>query len=143
MTNKNPKWTTARVSQSCSTSGTRLVTSVTNLVKIIKEENEYGTVTIASGTYLWSFVTQIFSNGNQEIMASQTHMKSWLQLTTRNPWFSNFCVITIPLSRNSKEYFINGDIYSICRSCWNVATYKWKVHNGKIEIISIVVKSRS
>jgi hypothetical protein len=61
--------------------------------------------------------------------------------TTRNPWFSNFCVITIPLSRNSKEYFINGDIYSICRSCWNVATYKWKVHNGKIEIISIVVKS--
>jgi hypothetical protein len=46
------------------------------VVKIIKEENEYGTVTIASGTYLWSFVTQIFSNGNQEIMASQTHMKS-------------------------------------------------------------------
>jgi hypothetical protein len=25
------------------------------------------------------------------------------------------------------------DIYSICRCCWNVATYKWKVHNGKIE----------
>jgi hypothetical protein len=24
------------------------------------------------------------------------------------------------------------DIYSICRCCWNVATYKWKVHNGKI-----------
>jgi hypothetical protein len=21
------------------------------------------------------------------------------------------------------------DIYSICRCCWNVATYKWKVHN--------------
>jgi hypothetical protein len=25
------------------------------------------------------------------------------------------------------------DIYSICRCCWNVATHKWKVHNGKIE----------
>jgi hypothetical protein len=23
---------------------------------------------------------------------------------------------------------------------WNVATYEWKVHNGKIEIISFVVK---
>jgi hypothetical protein len=29
------------------------------------------------------------------------------------------------------------------RACWNVATYKWKVHNGKIEIISFVVKFRS
>ena len=28
----------------------------------------------------------------------------------------------------------------MCRCCWNVATYKWKVHNGKIEIISFVVK---
>jgi hypothetical protein len=35
------------------------------------------------------------------------------------------------------------DINSICRCCWNVATYKWKVHNGKIEIISFVVKFRS
>ena len=31
------------------------------------------------------------------------------------------------------------DIYSICRSYMNVATYKWKVHSGKIEIISFVV----
>jgi hypothetical protein len=27
-------------------------------------------------------------------------------------------------------------IYSVCRCCWNVPTYKWKVHIGKIEIIS-------
>ena len=33
-------------------------------------------------------------------------------------------------------------IYSICRCCWNVATCKWKVHNGKIEIISFVVEFR-
>jgi hypothetical protein len=32
------------------------------------------------------------------------------------------------------------EIYSICRCCGNVATYKWKVHNGNIEIISFVVK---
>ena len=31
------------------------------------------------------------------------------------------------------------DIYSIRRYCWNVATYKWKVHNWKIDIISFVV----
>jgi hypothetical protein len=31
------------------------------------------------------------------------------------------------------------DIYSICRCCWDVATHKWKVQNGKIEIISFVV----
>jgi hypothetical protein len=34
-------------------------------------------------------------------------------------------------------------IYSICRYCWNGATYKWKVHNGNIEILSFVVKFRS
>jgi hypothetical protein len=27
--------------------------------------------------------------------------------------------------------------------CWNVATYKWKVRNWKILIISFVVKFRS
>ena len=32
------------------------------------------------------------------------------------------------------------EIYSIFRCCWNVATYKWKVHNGKIEIISFCGK---
>ena len=35
------------------------------------------------------------------------------------------------------------DICSMCRCCWNVATYKCKVHNWKIEIISFVVKFRS
>ena len=32
------------------------------------------------------------------------------------------------------------DIYSICMCCWNGATHKWKVHNGKIDIIIFVVK---
>jgi hypothetical protein len=32
------------------------------------------------------------------------------------------------------------DMYSpYTRYYWNFATYKWKVHNGKIEIISFVV----
>jgi len=24
--------------------------------------------------------------------------------------------------------------------CWNVAKYKWRIHNGKMEIISFVLK---
>jgi hypothetical protein len=27
------------------------------------------------------------------------------------------------------------EICSICRCSWNVTTYKWKVHNGKIRMI--------
>jgi hypothetical protein len=46
------------------------------------------------------------------------------------------------LARSFNFTFLK-DIYSICRCCLNVATYKWKVHNGKIEIISFVVKFRS
>ena len=34
------------------------------------------------------------------------------------------------------------DIFSICRCCWDVATYKWNVHNGKMDIISFVVRYR-
>ena len=32
------------------------------------------------------------------------------------------------------------NMYSICRCCWNIATYRWKVHNGKIEIIFFFCK---
>jgi hypothetical protein len=45
--------------------------------------------------------------------------------------------------RNHKLLHIGSTeiyIYSICRCWWNVATYKWKVHNVKIEIIFFVVK---
>jgi hypothetical protein len=46
--------------------------------------------------------------------------------------------------RNHKLWnIVSTDIYSICRCCWNVVTYKWEVHIGKIEIISFVVKLRS
>jgi hypothetical protein len=35
------------------------------------------------------------------------------------------------------------DIYSICRYCCNVVTYKWKIYNEKNVIISFVVSSTS
>ena len=33
-------------------------------------------------------------------------------------------------------------LYSICKYCWSTAIYKWNVHNGQNEIISLVVKLR-
>jgi hypothetical protein len=66
----------------------------------------------------------------------------------REHWIANIFAITLYQGnpdRNHKLWNIvsSEDIYSICRCCWNVATYKWNVHNGKIEIISFVVKFRS
>ena len=46
------------------------------------------------------------------------------------------------LDRNDKLWntiYINWKIYSTCRCYWSVATYKWKFHNGKIEMISISI----
>jgi hypothetical protein len=50
-----------RVSSSCSTSDTRDVNLVTNLV--ISHERGKDRELFTSGTYPWSFVTQIFHNG--------------------------------------------------------------------------------
>ena len=51
-----------RVSRSCSTSGIRLVNLVTNPV-LSREWGKNREVITTSGTYPWSFVTQIFQNG--------------------------------------------------------------------------------
>ena len=51
-----------RVGSSCSTSGTRRVNLVTNPV-ISREWGKDRKVFTTSGTYSWSFVTQIFHNG--------------------------------------------------------------------------------
>jgi len=46
-----------------------------------------------SGTYAWSFVTQIFRNGQQSHGGDRK--------TYRNHWFSSFLVSSNPLSRKS------------------------------------------
>jgi hypothetical protein len=55
-------WCSGRVSSSCSTSGIRRVNLVTNPV-ISREWGKDREVFTKSGTYPWSFVTQIFQNG--------------------------------------------------------------------------------
>jgi hypothetical protein len=51
--------------------------------------------------------------------------------------FQRYGIILICTTGSGISYQLR-DVYSICRCCWNVATYQWKVHNGKIEIISFV-----
>ena len=90
-----------------------------------------------SGTYpRW----QIYHNGQTSHGGDR---KTFEVMTKRNPWFSSFLVssntifkeILIGTTSSVISYQLT-DIYSICRCCWDVATYKQKVHNGKIEIIS-------
>ena len=77
----------------CSSSCTRRrVNLVTNPV-ISHECGKDREVPATSGTYPWSFVTQIFHNGHP-----------WhydFNLTKWNPWFSSFLVSRNPLTRKS------------------------------------------
>ena len=92
------------------------------------------------------------------IMVNQVKVatvKFWgddLILINRNPWFRSFpkFVNSNPLPRKScqepqaLEYRFNWDIYIYmyilhCSCSWNVASYKWKVHNGNLKS-SLVVK---
>jgi hypothetical protein len=41
------------------------------------------------------------------------------------------------------RYIDDYSKFGVCRYCWNVVTYKCKVHNGKTVIISFVVRFRS
>jgi hypothetical protein len=71
-----------RVSSSCSTSGTRRVNLVTNPV-INREWGKGRKVFTTSGTYPWSFVTQIFHNGQPSysyLSEFEIHLKSHLGL---------------------------------------------------------------
>ena len=86
---------------------------------------------------------------NQVMVATVTFSRWWLHLYQMNPCFSSFIVssilyqeILIGATRYRISYHLR-DIYSICMCFWNGATYKWKVHNGKILIISFVVQFRS
>ena len=73
-----------------------------------------------------------------------------LNFTTSNPWLSNFLFSSNPYqSNNDRNYkvwnivYILWDVYSLCRCCWNVVQYKWKVHNGKADIDLIWLKGVS
>jgi hypothetical protein len=95
-------------------------------------------------------VTQIFHSdqprhgGNRNIfeVTISTLPKGTIVSVTSFLAASSIKDILIGATNSGISYHLR-EIYSICRSCWNVATNKWKVHNGNIEIISFVVKFRS
>ena len=116
-------------------SNTRRVTLVTNPV-ISHEWGKEWEVFTTSGRYPWSFVAQIFHNGQPSHGGN---------LTKRNPWFSSFLVGSNPLSRNHKLWnIVSTERYilhmQVLLECCYIYICKWKVHNKKIEIISFVVK---
>jgi hypothetical protein len=101
-----------------------------------------------SKTYSWSFVTQIFHNGQP----SHGDRKTFDVMTSTKPrgtLGSVASVLTAILYQGNPDRMIGTtssrisyqlrDIYPIRRCCWNNATYEWKVHNGKMEIFSFVV----
>ena len=73
-----------RVSSSCSTSDTRRVNLVTNPV-ICHELGKDREVFTISGTYPWSFVTQIFHNGQPSHDGNRKFSKRCLQLYQKEP----------------------------------------------------------
>ena len=80
---------------------------------------------------------------NQIMVATVKFSKWWLQLYQKVASLLAATLYQGNPDRNHKLWNIvssERERYSICRCCWNVATYKWKVHNGKIKIISFVVK---
>jgi hypothetical protein len=68
-----------RVGSSCSTSGTRRVNLVTNPV-ISREWGKDWEVFTTSGTYPWSFVTQIFHNGQPSHGESASYLDLHLEI---------------------------------------------------------------
>ena len=140
-----------RVSSSCSISGTRRVAFVINPVNS-HERGQDRIVITTRRTYRWSFVTDVSQWLTKLSWRPKNFRSDDFNLSTGNPWFSSFLVSSNSLSR--KSWLLIGttrsgislqqrDIYSICSCCWNVATYRWKVHNRNMEIISFIVKFRS
>jgi hypothetical protein len=125
-----------RVSNSCSTSGTRRVNLVTNPV-ISHEWGKDREVLTTSGTYAWLCVTQIFHSGqsshggDRKIFEVKTSTLpkgtlGWVASLQQQPSLKE---IVIGTTNSGISYHLR-DIYSICRCCLNVASNKWKVHNG-------------
>ena len=84
-----------------------------------------------SGTYPWSFVTQLFHNGQPghggernifEVMISTLPKRTLGSVASLLAATLYQKEILIGTTHSGISYHLR-DIYSICRCCWNVATY--------------------
>jgi len=80
----NGRRCTGRVSSSYSNSDTRSVNLVANPM-ISHEWGKYREVHATSGTYSWSFETQIFHKGQPSHGGDRTFSNWWLQLNKQEP----------------------------------------------------------
>jgi hypothetical protein len=114
--------------------------------------NDHGYVPLVVNTF-WSFphsrlitgfVTRLTRRVEQKLPTLPKHPSSLLVFSgirvTRSlilyVCFVDCCLpfikeILIGTTSSGISYHLR-EIYSICRCCWNVATYKWKVHSGNI-----------
>ena len=86
-----------RVRSSCSTSGTCRVNLVTHTV-IRREWGKYREVFTTSGTFPWSFVTQIFHNGQPSYGGDR-----WLQLYQEEPFGSVASILAATLYQGNPD----------------------------------------
>ena len=89
--------------------------------------------------------TQIFHSGQTSHGGNRSifEVMTLPNFTKGNSYFSSFLVSSMFYQgRHDRSHklwnIVSSQRYILhkCVCCWNVATYKWKVHNGKIEIIS-------
>ena len=118
--NKNSPRCSGRVRSSWSICGTRRFTLVTNQLIVINEK-----------------ITRLWLRQTEHIRGHLWHRYS---VTVDNVMFASVKLSEWRLSNGSDQL---NDTYSIYSCCWHVATYKSKVHNGNIGIISFVVSCRS
>ena len=81
---------------------------------------------------------------NLLMMATANLQEDDFKINTKNHLFLSFLVSSNPLKRRSLyvsqalQQRISRYISCICWCCCNVPTYKWKCHNGTIEIIKVI-----
>jgi hypothetical protein len=105
---------------------------------------------MTSATYPWSFVTKIFHNGQPSHGGDRKIFEVMTSTLPKGILGSVASLLAASFyqgnpDRNHKLWNIissERDILHI-QVLLECSTYKWKVHNGTIEIISFVVKCRS
>ena len=95
-----------------------------------------------SGTYRFSLWHRYAIVVNQVMVVISPLPKETLASVASVLPVSSITKIMIGATRSRISYHLR-EIYSICICCWNGATHKCKVHNGKIDVISFVLNRPS
>ena len=111
-----------RVCRSCCTSDTRRVNLVTNPLVIVTQILHNGQPSHGGDRNIFELMTSPFPK--------------WTLVSVVSVLAASFIKEILIGATSSRISYHLRDVYSNCMCCWNGVTYKWNVHNGKIEIIS-------